>query len=459
MERRQNSLKRQASMLFLTILILIFVAAAGCITFLFFYGGPPQISLKEVPEFIGNGYELGLNVTAPKTGLRQVKVSMLQKAKKVEVFTETFPRTGYIGKVGPAEDSRIVPIEPKKIGIADGPAEILIEAYDYSLKSVVFGSAAVVQKNITISTVPPKIDLLYNERTIKPGSSGIAIYRLSDNVAVNGVIVNSRFFPGFPVGGDKKNVYVSYFALPYDAVAINGAQVVAKDKAGNKAVSSFNLTLLKVVQKSDQINIDDGFLNAKIPEFQQHYPEMTGDEKEKYVYVNNKVRDQNDKKILELCQNPTPERLWQGRFLRMPGSPRAGYADHRTYVYKGVAIDRQTHLGIDIAQTERAEVRAANKGKVVFADYLGIYGNVIIIDHGQGVYSLYAHLSEFGCTVGQMVESNEVIARTGHTGMAGGDHLHFGMIIHGIFVTPIEWWDPHWIAVTIDNPLKDVQIK
>jgi len=459
MERRSRNLKKKASLLILTLFLLFFVAAAGATAFLFFESETPQIALKESPEFIGNGYELNLKVTAPKNGLHSVNVSIIQKTKKVELFTDTFPRTGYIGIVGPAEDSKTVPIEPKKLGLADGPAEIVIEAHDYSLRGLLGGNSAVLQKNITISTVPPKIDLLYNERTIKPGSAGIVIYRLSDNIASDGVLVNSSFFPGFPLGNDKKNVFVAYFALPYDATAINGAQIVAKDKAGNKAVSSLNITMLKAVQKSDQINVDDGFLNAKIPEFQQHYPEMTGTEVEKYVYVNNTIRDQNDKKIMELCQNPNPERLWQGRFLRMPGSPRAGYADHRTYMYKGEAIDRQTHLGVDIAQTERAEVKAANKGKVIFAEYLGIYGNVIILDHGQGVYTLYAHLSQFDCTVGQMVEANAVIGHTGHTGMAGGDHLHFGMIIHGIFVTPIEWWDPHWIAVTIDDPLKDVQMK
>ena len=441
------------------VFLVLVVAAAGVVAFLFFEGEAPQISLKDSPDFIGNGYELGLKVTDAKSGLRSVRALLVQGKKEKELLADAFPRSGYTGKIGPAEDSKTVLIEPKKLGFADGPAELVIEAHDYSLRGLLSGNATVLRKSITISTVPPKIDLLYNERTIKPGSSGIVIYRLSNNVAVNGIIVNSRFFPGFPAGGDKKNVYVAYFALPYDATAITGAQVVAKDKAGNNAINPFNLALLKVVQKSDQINVDDSFLNAKIPEFQQHYLEMTGDLKEKYVYVNNKIREQNDKKILELCQNPTPERLWQGRFLRMPGSPRAGYADHRTYMYKGEAIDRQTHLGVDIAQTERAEVKAANAGKVIFAEYLGIYGNVIIIDHGQGVFSLYAHLSEFNCTVGQNVATNEVIARTGHTGMAGGDHLHFGMIIHGIFVTPIEWWDPHWITVTIEDPLRDALAK
>ena len=135
--------------------------------------------------------------------------------------------------------------------------------------------------------------------------------------------VNTIFFPGFQIEGDKKGIYIAYFCLPYDTSAINVAQIIAKDKAGNKAVVSFNVLLQKTVQKSDQIGVDDAFLNAKIPEFQQHYPEMTGDLKDKYIYANNTIRQENDKKIYILCQKPTPERLWQGRFSRMPGSPRA----------------------------------------------------------------------------------------------------------------------------------------
>jgi murein DD-endopeptidase MepM/ murein hydrolase activator NlpD len=108
---------------------------------------------------------------------------------------------------------------------------------------------------------------------------------------------------------------------------------------------------------------------------------------------------------------------------------------------------------VDIASTARAEIRAANRGKVVFAQYLGIYGNVVIIDHGQGIASLYSHLSSIETSVGTLVEKDQPIGRSGTSGMAGGDHLHFSMLIHGIFVTPIEWWDQNWINVTIKSAL------
>jgi murein DD-endopeptidase MepM/ murein hydrolase activator NlpD len=110
---------------------------------------------------------------------------------------------------------------------------------------------------------------------------------------------------------------------------------------------------------------------------------------------------------------------------------------------------------MDIASTRRANVRAANSGIVVFADYLGIYGNMVMVDHGQGVFSLYSHLSQINVSPGDKVTTESVLGLTGTTGMAGGDHLHFSVLVNGIFVTPKEWWDQHWIEVTVDEPLID----
>jgi murein DD-endopeptidase MepM/ murein hydrolase activator NlpD len=459
MDRGSNSLRKKISRTFVIFFLICIVVAAGAGAVLFFEGEKPQIILKDNPEFVGSNSEIGFTITDLKSGLRSVRVVVKQDKKEKELFSAAYPRSGYIGKIGPAEEKKIILFEPKKSGFTDGAAVIEIEAHDYSCRGFFSGNETILKQNITIDTQPPKIDLLHNERTIKPGGSGIVIYRLSEDTVANGVQINTSFFPGFHVGADKKDIYIAYFCLPYDATNLSAAQIIAKDRAGNRAVVSLGVTLLKTVQKSDQISIDDSFMNAKIPEFQQHYPEMTGDAREKYLYVNNTVRKNNNQKILSLCQTPFPERLWQGRFLRMPGSPRAGYADHRTYVYKGEPFDKQVHLGVDIAQTERTEVKAANKGKIIFAEYLGIYGNTIILDHGQGIFSLYSHLSEFSTTVGEVVPEGRVIARTGHTGMAGGDHLHFAMLVHGIFVTPIEWWDPHWLEVTIDGPLKEAKTK
>ena len=114
-------------------------------------------------------------------------------------------------------------------------------------------------------------------------------------------------------------------------------------------------------------------------------------------------------------------------------------------MYQGEEVDRQDHVGFDLSVVERYPIEAANTGKVILADYFGIYGNSVLIDHGAGLVSLYAHLSSIDVEVGQMVGKKEILGRSGATGLAGGDHLHFGLFLHGVPVNPIEWWDPKWI--------------
>jgi murein DD-endopeptidase MepM/ murein hydrolase activator NlpD len=124
---------------------------------------------------------------------------------------------------------------------------------------------------------------------------------------------------------------------------------------------------------------------------------------------------------------------------------QSAFADYRTYIYKGKEIDQQVHLGFDLASFQNVPIVSANRGRVLFADELGIYGNTVILDHGFGLQSLYSHLSSFDVKVGDMVEKEQQVGRSGQTGMALGDHLHFTMLVNGRMVNPVEWWDPHWI--------------
>jgi len=143
--------------------------------------------------------------------------------------------------------------------------------------------------------------------------------------------------------------------------------------------------------------------------------------------------------------------------LRLPNSARkASFADHRSYKYNGRVIDQQVHLGIDLASVAHSPVPAANSGKVVFTGDLGIYGKIVVIDHGFGLFSSYSHLSAFEVKQGQVVRKGDVVGRTGSTGLAGGDHLHFGMLVHNTIVEPVEWWDAAWIKNNISGKIKAI---
>ncbi|MFW2368378.1 MAG: M23 family metallopeptidase [Desulforhopalus sp.] len=454
MSLRTRKKPRLLRVLLITMLAFLLLGGVGGFI-LFFEGDTPVVSLDESDMYLGKQATFQYRVSDASSGIKQVTVWGSQKGVKKVLHAVNYPRTTYLGPIGPLEETKTVTFDTKKEGFVDGPMEITVEATDFSLRNWLRGNKVLAVKQVTVDTVPPRVQILHSEKYISPGGSGIVIYRVSGKSNEHGVNVNRTFHPGFSIGDGRDDTYIAFFALSFDTEQFEDLSLSAADPAGNMTTLPFTTVLKKSVFKKDRINVSDGFLSRKIPEFQQYYPEMQGEFIDKYLFANGTVRRENNQRINELCSSPKPERLWSGHFNRMAGSSRAGFADHRTYFYNGKAVDQQVHLGMDIASTRRADVRAANSGVVIFADYLGIYGNMVLVDHGQGVFSLYSHLSQINASPGDKVDQKTVLGLTGTTGMAGGDHLHFSMLIHGVFVTPKEWWDQHWIEVTIEEPIID----
>ena len=177
---------------------------------------------------------------------------------------------------------------------------------------------------------------------------------------------------------------------------------------------------------------------------------------QKFLVINGELRRKNNEKIASFASQTAPSILWNGAVFHpfTNTGVQSAFADHRTYIYKGKDVDQQIHLGFDLASYAGTPIVAANRGKVLFAEELGIYGNTVIIDHGMGVQSLYAHLSSIGVKPGDMVEKEQQLGRSGMTGMAAGDHLHFTMLVNGQMVNPVEWWDSHWIEDRILRKLR-----
>ena len=175
---------------------------------------------------------------------------------------------------------------------------------------------------------------------------------------------------------------------------------------------------------------------------------------DKFLFINRELRAQNKALINELMQRSDPEMHWDGTFLRLlKSATRSGFRDRRTYEYRGINIDQQTHLGIDLASVAMSPVPAANSGKVIYAETLGIYGRALVIDHGYGLFTMYAHFSDFSVHVGQMVEKGDIIGHTGNSGLSGRDHLHYSVLVSGTFVDPLEWWDASWIHNNIKSKI------
>lgn len=444
--RKQSRLGRRL----IAVILLIGLAAAAAAAIVLFEREKPIVTIEGSPDFLGKTGEIGLSIADGKSGLRSVAAALVQEGTEHELYRTTYDRRKWFYGAGPARSDITLAYDMAQAGLKDGAAELVIAVRDFSLNGLFKGNAAIHRLPVQIDTSAPRIGLQHSQRYIRPGGGGIVVYDLSETTASHGVMINGRFFQGFPFR-EEAGRFIAYIALNWDTEEIKESSVIAVDRAGNEGKAVFSMVLKKGRDKSDTINVSDGFLSAKMPEFGLHYPEMKGSLLEQFLYVNNEVRRQNAQTISEICSKAEPVRLWEDRFLRMAGQNMAGFAEKRSYHYGGREIDRQVHLGIDIASTANAEIKAANRGKVVHADYLGIYGNTVILDHGQGVFSLYSHLSRIETAVGETVDQGAIIAYSGDTGMAGGDHLHFSMLVHGVFVTPIEWWDQNWIDVNIKD--------
>jgi murein DD-endopeptidase MepM/ murein hydrolase activator NlpD len=443
---------------FLLTLLAVIVAGGAAAGFILFETEAPQVTVDKELKFLGGPVEIAFQATDQKSGIKQIVVTLEQEGSMLQLFNKSFPRQAWMSKAGPAKVTESISLDARHAGAKEGKAELVITVNDFSLNGMLKGNTTELRFPVTIDTKPPHVTIQHAQKYITPGGSGIVIYNLSEPSDHHGVMLDTTFFQGYPLQGSNKR-FISYIALPWNGVQPENTKVIAFDQAGNEGKAIFSMRFKKAKEKKDRINVSDGFLNRKIPEFQEHYPDMQGSTLEKYLFVNNKIRVRNAEEIAKICNsNITPEQLWHDRFIRMPGAGRAGFADQRTYYYQGKPIDHQTHLGMDIASTARVAIKAANSGKVIFADYLGIYGNTVILDHGQGLASLYSHLSSIDTTLDKMVDKDELIGHSGTTGMAGGDHLHYSMLVHGIFVTPVEWWDQHWINVNINNIINDAQL-
>jgi hypothetical protein len=430
-----------------------------------FEGTPPLVEVELPSEYLQQSHELSLHIKDMKTGLRHAKVTIRQQENEKILLEKTYPAgsvfTPFSGKKT-REDRFLIPVESRRYGMIDGDAMIHIQVSDQSWRGWNKGNIFSVQKKVVIDTVPPKIQVLSRQHNVERGGAGLVIYRLFEPEVKSGIVVGERFFPGHPGMFDQADIFAAFFALDHTQGPGTRMWVTAEDPAGNVAKSGFYHYIRDRDFTPDTLHISDQFLESKMPDFnlgaaEDRFAAAPDPLLEKFLAVNSSLRQANVEKVLAVPADTVNQILWQGRFERMSGAAtRAGFGDWRTYKYKGREIGQSRHMGIDLASTSHAGVVAANTGRIIMAEAVGIFGNTVVIDHGFGLASLYSHLSSMGVSVGDMVKKGEIIGNTGLTGLAGGDHLHFSMIVHNVFVNPVEWWDPNWIKNNITSKIESV---
>ena len=422
-------------------------------------GTHPVVVLEPESLSLGLSKEITLTATDAKTGLRKAWLSLLKDGKETVLFQKDYPSPGISGNDRVLQDTFSVLIEPKKLGITDGKAILRLAVWDNSWRGWMKGNKAYIEKDVSIDTVTPRIRVLTRFHNISQGGAGLVIYSLTEPCPRTGVYVGKNFFAGYPGYFSDKRIHMAFFALDYSQGTDTRFYISAVDAAGNSAQSEFPHYVRKRSFKKDVIALSDAFLSWKMAEFD--VPDAQNAEQslsEKFLKVNRDLRQSSYQRLIQATGKTEPDLLWEGSFLRLPNSAQqAGFADHRAYNYNGRTIDRQVHLGVDLASTAHAPVPAAGRGKVAFVGDIGIYGRTVIIDHGFGLFSMYSHLSGADVQSGEEVQRGKIIANTGLTGLAGGDHLHFGMMIQHVFVDPIEWWDAAWIKNNITDKISSIK--
>jgi murein DD-endopeptidase MepM/ murein hydrolase activator NlpD len=445
-------------------LVLVVALAAGA-WFAAGRGTPPIIEIRQPERVLGRAGTLVVDVTAPGGRLTRLDVALEQNAAPTPLFALPGKDGATLTQEAGDRIRLTLPIGRQQVpALAAGPARLTVEA----ARPALFGwrtLEARASRDLVVRLDPPRLGVVSTHHYINHGGSEAVVYRVTPPDAVSFVRVGDREYPGFPaagagIAGADPSLHIAFFALLWDQDLATPISLVARDEAGNEAEATFDHRVFPKPFRRSTIEVTDAFLARVVPPILERTPDLgVADPQDlvaAFLAVNGELRRRNAAAIAEVARKTAPVMLWKGPFRQLLSSKvESAFADQRTYFYQGREIDRQVHLGFDLAVTANVPVRAANRGRVVYAGYLGIYGNTVIVDHGMGVQSLYAHLSSIEVAPGDEVEQDEPLGRSGMTGLAGGDHLHFTMLVNGQMVTPVDWWSAQWIEDRILRKIRE----
>lgn len=446
---------RSNSINIIVIVVLLVVIGVGGFIYLSpqFEQNKPLIKFDEKKEYWNLKDSLNVNIS-DESGIKYYKV--IYKDDKNETVLEKKVLTE-------PKNSIDVEIKSPKLDIffKGKDVSIIVEAVDKSKWNFFEGNKIVKEFKIKIDKKSPVANVISNSFAIRRGGSAVVVVEVKDENLKDAYISfnNEERFELIPFY--KDNFYISLIAWPVTIKDFQRVNLVAIDKANNKSLTKVPLYIRKLRVKNDNIKISDTFVrDISSNVLQKSGLDVPNNTKEIFVKENRVLRQMNTDIVKEITRKfmnkDTIEDFSIRPFQRLSGSKTvAGFADRRHYYYNNEKIDEAWHLGMDWASIKNATIKTTNRGKVIFNDYLGIYGNTIIIDHKLGLQSLYAHTSKSNVSVGQMVEANSIIGNTGSTGAVFGDHLHFGVLVQGVEVNPLEWMDRNWIRTRVTNVIKE----
>lgn len=435
--------------------LLIIVGGAGYIKFSpEFEQDKPEITIDD--QLFWN-LRTKLNIKlSDQSGIKYYKVSFNDGTKDIELDSQILATPANILNLE---------VKPPKLDMffKGSTGTIKVEAFDNSKWNYLEGNRATKKVQIAIDKKRPVANVISNSLAIRHGGSAIAVVQVKDENLKDAYITFNNKVKFELIPFYKDDYFVSLIAWPININDFQRVSLVATDKAGNITKTKIPLFIRDLKIKKDTIKISDKFINnVSTNVLELSGTEIPSDLSERFVKQNKVIRDLNINMIKHITDKYMSRNLVDNFklniFKRLKGSrTAAGFAEHRYYTHNNQEIDDAWHLGMDWASIKKAPVKISNPGTVIFNEYLGIYGNTIIVDHGMGLSTLYAHVSSSDVNAGDQVSKNQKIGNTGSTGAVLGDHLHFGVLIQGIEVNPKEWMDRNWIKTRITKILDEAK--
>jgi murein DD-endopeptidase MepM/ murein hydrolase activator NlpD len=456
---RTGSKRRSGRGRVIAVLVLVGIVLYG-LWYAFRIGPSPSVSLDAQWAAVGRENRIKAVFSEPGLGLTDVRLEMVQGDRTELLAQRSFSRGSWLPFVAePGTADTVLEVE---VGTELYP---WLEEGDVVLRAVARRASGLLrspdpvaaERTMPVRTRPPRLEVVSSQHYAQQSGSGAVVYRVGDTVRRSGVRAGFFESPGSPLGGGAEGDRFVIYAIPWNVGDGSEVRLFAEDDAGNRVEQPFLDIFKTMPPRSDTIRLSDRFFERVVPAIASQTPgfDSSGSLLDQYLRINGELRQAELDRVAALSLSSVPEILWSGAFVQMANSSlEANFAEQRSYIYEGREVDRQTHLGLDLASTARAPVPAPNSGRVVFAGWMSLYGNAVIIDHGYGLLSLCGHLSAVSVAEGDRVAKGDIVGSSGATGLAGGDHLHLEIFVHGQSVDPLEWLDAKWIQDRIGTKLQ-----
>jgi hypothetical protein len=359
---------------------------------------PPQVEIEGIEEIAAHRgvIEFTIHIRDQQTGVRAVKILLDGNNTQYERELDPYPKEY-------REEANI-----DTSNLNDGQHQLIVDVVDASWRR----NHNRLERAITTDNTPPVVELTLKPEVVTQGRTLMIAAKPNEPINIEGILFekNAEFY-------ENNALYRSLLGIPvHQRPGRYNLDITAEDEAGNRCQMQRVVQVVKGRFEKGFVSLPKG---------------------KKQLLTDNEAQKLDLAKRSRAYSQFEPEQLWQGKSIR-PAEGRISSSFGKQRVYNnGVRVS--THLGLDIANATGTPVKAANSGVVALAERLPISGYCVIINHGQRVFSSYAHLNRVYVNEDDEVEKGQIIGEIGTTGQSTGPHLHWGLRVSGVQVDPSEW--------------------